>query len=297
MKAAARIVAEPDGRGGHPPDRAVRRGAAARARRPAPARCTWSAGRPDRWAATTSAIDVHVAAGARLVVRTVAASVALPGAGPVPDPRQRHRARPAGVAARAGGRGPPVRPPDQSLVELGPAAVAGLAGGGRLRPARRGARRPDGLDPGTPGRTATVQPGPRRRAPGAGLGRPGRPRRRPDRRITPARRTRWLDDGPPPARVDGDGALMPLAGPAAVVTAVAPDAHELRRTLEKLAGDPSAPHRSVEGRHRGVACGLRLQAADPIVHSLASSRLRARVRRCAISGFWATRRTRVEHLS
>jgi len=46
----------------------------------------------------------------------------------------------------------------------------------------------------------------------------------------------WARSGRPSARVDGDAALMPLAGPAVVVTAVAPDAHELRRTLEKLAG-------------------------------------------------------------
>jgi urease accessory protein len=43
---------------------------------------------------------------------------------------------------------------------------------------------------------------------------------------------------PVPARVLGEGAaLMPLAGPAALVTAVAPDALRLRRLLDAARAD------------------------------------------------------------
>jgi urease accessory protein len=234
MKATARIVAEPDGRG---ETRLVELYGEAPllVRRTGPGEVHLVGGAAGPLGGDDLHVDVRVAAGAHLVVRTVAASVALPGRG-------QSRSR---VSATVHGRLEWLPEPVvaahrcdhlvQSSVELGMSAsliwreeiVCGRHGEapGDLTVSTRVRRdgRPLFAQDLAVGPRAPAWAGP------AGLG---------DARtagslllVEPG----WSAAGPPAARVDGLAALMPLAGPAVVATAVAPDAHELRRVLAKLA--------------------------------------------------------------
>jgi urease accessory protein len=235
MRATARIVAEPDGRGGTRLTELYGE-VPLLVRQTGPGEVHLVGGAAGPLGGDDLAIDVHVAAGARLVVRTVAASVALPGAG-----QSRTRVT-ATVHGRLEWRPEPVVATHrcdhltQSLVELGPSAslvwreevVCGRHGEapGDLTVSTRVRR------DGRPLFSQDLAVGPRAPA-WAGPAVLGGHRTAGSLLVVDPE---WARSGRPPARVDGDAALMPLAGPAVVVTAVAPDAHELRRTLEKLAG-------------------------------------------------------------
>ena len=108
MRAAARIVAEADGRGGT--RLAVLRGEAPLLlRRTGPrtggraSPCTWSAAPPGRCGGDDLRLDVEVGPGARLGVRSVAASLALPGPRRAPPSRLRDHRPVVGPARRCAG--------------------------------------------------------------------------------------------------------------------------------------------------------------------------------------------------
>jgi len=236
MKATARIVAEPDGRGGTRLTELYGE-APLLVRRTGPGEVHLVGGAAGPLGGDDLAIVVRVAAGARLVVRTVAASVALPGRG-----QSRTRVT-ATVHGRLEWLPEPVVAAHrcdhlvQSFVELGPSAslvwreeiVCGRHGEdpGDLTVSTR-VRRDD-----SPLFAQDLAVGPRAPAWAGPAGLGGARTAGSLLMVDPA----WSDTGPPAARVDGLAALMPLAGPAVVVTAVAPDAHELRHMLEKLSPD------------------------------------------------------------
>jgi urease accessory protein len=233
MKATARIVAEPDGRGGTRLAELYGE-APLLVRRTGPGEVHLVGGAAGPLGGDDLSIEVRVAADARLVVRTVAASVALPGRG-----QSRTRVT-ATVHGRLEWLPEPVVAAHrcdhlvQSFVELGPSASLvwreeivcgrhGEAPGDLLLVTRvRRDGRPLFAQDLAVGPRAPAWAGP------AGLG--GGRTAGSLLLVEPA----WLSAGAPPPRVNSGAALMPLAGPGAVVTAVAPDAHELRRMLEKL---------------------------------------------------------------
>jgi urease accessory protein len=233
MRATARIVAEPNGRGGTRLAELYGE-APLLVRRTGPDEVHLVGGAAGPLGGDDLHVDVRVAAGARLVVRTVAASVALPGRG------QSRTRLAAAVEGRLEWLPEPVVAANrcdhlvQSLVELGPSAslvwreevICGRHGEspGDLTVSTRVrlAGRPLFAQDLAVGPRAPAWDGP------AGLG--GARTAGSLLIVDPA----WLSGGVPVARVEGGGALMPLAGPAVVVTAVAPDAHELRRALGKL---------------------------------------------------------------
>jgi urease accessory protein len=233
MRATARIVAEPDGRGGTRLAELYGE-VPLLVRRTGPGEVHLVGGAAGPLGGDDLHIDVQVAAGAGLVIRTVAASVALPGRG-------QSRTR---VSATVHGRLEWLPEPVvaahrcdhrmESLVELGPSAslvwreeiVCGRHGEdpGDLTVSTRVRR------DGRPLFAQDLAVGPRAPAWSGPTGLGGARTAGSLLMVEP----RWLSGGPT-ARVDTGAALMPLAGPAAVVTAVAADAHDLRRMLAKLA--------------------------------------------------------------
>jgi urease accessory protein len=239
VKAAARIVAEADGRGGTRLTELYGE-VPLLVRRTGSGEVHLVGGAAGPLGGDDLAIDIQVRAGARLVVRTVAASVALPGPG-------RSRTR---ITATVEGRLEWLPEPlvaahgcdhlAQSLVALGPDAsllwreviVCGRhgEGAGNLTVStrmRRDGRPLYGQDLSV-GSNAPGWDGPAVLAGARTVGTL--------LMVDPA----WTRAGQPAARVDERGALMPLAGPAAVATATAADAHALGLALARLSPEFTA---------------------------------------------------------
>jgi urease accessory protein len=226
------VVAVPDGRGGTRLDRAYGE-APLLVRETGPGRVHLVGGAAGPLGGDELRVDLEVAAGARLVVRTVAASLVLPGRG------RSHLHVTAVVAGQLHWQPEPivaVRGCDhlaESTVELSATAtlywqeelVCGRHGeqGGDLvltttvrRDGRPLYRQDLAVGPGTPGACGPAVLGSGRTA-GSVI------------EVDPRYAQR-----PALPRVCPGGALMPLAGPGYVATAVADHAHDLRRALAKL---------------------------------------------------------------